>query len=285
MERNQILMVLGALFVCLPLVACSPLPTPAPEPGKSWHGIVRSPETDWQTMRDELDASVVELLVKPTSTDAAILSSLDRAEDLGLRVLLHVYDGSTNTDVPWDWNGSDWSITQRGAEILALVEGHPAIWALYCLEEPFDYTSPGHVTADGQRAMYQFLRQYTSLPLYSDLATISRAEQEGVPLSDGMCDKCCVAPTNWGRGLRRSIRRANAEFDTWRRTMSEAELVFMVNVYGGAGHRMPTTKELAAFRDHACSLGVPIVYYPWTGYDDNLSRWQELWPVIAQSCQ
>jgi hypothetical protein len=67
--------------------------------------------------------------------------------------------------------------------------------------------------------------------------------------------------------------------------MSEAELVFMVNVYGGAGHRMPTTKELAAFRDHACGLGVPIVYYPWIGYDDNLSSSQELWPVIAQSCQ
>lgn len=261
-------------------------PPVAGVPG-TWYGVARAPQQDWPTIRQNVRGSVVELIVYPYTPARDVVAALDMAQTLEYRVLFHIYDANTNTRVPWDWDGTQWTISVHGIEVLELVEDHPAMWALYCLEEPFDYTSESHMSADAQRAMYTFLRQYTDLPLYSEMGSITRAEQEGIELSDGMCDKCCVAPTNWNRGLGDSIDRADAEYDTWQRAMSTAELIYMVNTYDAEGQRTPTKEELGAFRDHACSLGVPIVYYPWYHdlYDATLEDAPELWPVIAEHCE
>jgi len=235
-------------------------------------------------MRDELGASVVEHLVRPSDTDAEVVAALDDAQALGLGVLLHIYDSSTPTDGPWTESGGVWTVTADGARILRAVEGHRALWGVYMLEEPFDYTSDGFVSADGQRVLYTAIKAVADVQLYSDLASIARAVAEGYTVGDGMCDLCCTAPTKWSAGMTETLRRIQDEYDAWHATMDQAQLVYMVNTFGGAGHRMPTAEELREARGRMCELGIPQVYYPWTGYDDNLSNTPELWPVIMEGC-
>jgi hypothetical protein len=257
-------------------------PTPTKVPSVAYHGVVRSPQSSWPTISGELGAEIVEMLVTPSTSNAQILSGLDSARSMGLSVLLHIHDSSQPTSVPWSPRVG---VTARGAEILQLVEGHPALWAIYGFEEPFDYTSPGHVTPDEQRELYAAIKAIADVPLYSDLSSIARAEQEGLDLSDGMCDYCCVAPTNWPTD---PAPRLMNEVDTWQRLMPNSRLAVMVNVYdAGSSYVMPTAEQIRDFRVHLCNLNLPYVYYPWQhgAYTRTLEDVPELWPVIAEGCE
>ena len=271
-----------------------PTPTSTPSPSTTWHGVVRSPENAWDTMRTELSASVVELLVRPSTSDAAILASLDNAQAQGLQVLLHVYDSASNTQNPWTLDGDTWTVTARGAEILALVEGHSAIWAVYQLHEPFD-SATYHADADAQRVLYALLKTYTSHDLYTDLSSIHLPHQASEVMSDEMCDQCCTAPTIF-RGawtseecLTETFARIDADLAVKQEFMPGSNLVFMFNVYtlgDGTRYRMPTAVELDTVRDYMCGLDVPPLYYPWqhSGYTTELGDAPELWPLIAEGC-
>jgi len=241
-------------------------------------GVVRGSE--WDTIAG-LGVDFVEFLVRPSTADGTILAGLDRAQAMGLKVLLHVYDSATDTDAPWS---PEVGITPRGAEILRLVEGHPALWAVYAFEEPFDYTSEGYVTPDEQRELYAAIKAVADVPVYSDMASLARAESEGLDLSEGMCDVCCVAPTHWPDD---PTPRLLAEVDTWRRTMPGAELAVMVNVYEALpNYVLPTAGQLRDLRATMCELGLDYLYYPWShgGYTTELKDLPDLWPVIAEGC-
>jgi hypothetical protein len=262
-------------------LALRPEAEPTPTPAPSYHGVVRIPREAWQTARDGLGADFVEFTVRPNWPDSDITDGLDTAQNMGLQVLLHIHDTSQPTDVPWSPSAG---VTARGAEILRLVEGHPALWAVYGFEEPFDYTSEGYVSPDEQRALYAAIKATADVPLYSDMATIARAESEGLALSDGMCDVCCVAPTHWPDD---PTARLDAEVDTWRRLMPGSQLAVMVNVYEALpGYAMPTAGQLRNLAERLCALGLPYLYYPWQhgAYGRTLADVEELWPVIAEGC-
>jgi hypothetical protein len=275
----------------------TPIPAPSVAPtsvlGTTWHGVGRTPETAWRLVRDNLGGAVVEHLVKPSTSDADILGSLNRAQALGMQVLLHIYDNESNTRKPWRLEGGDWVVSERGIEILRLVEGHPALFAVYTLHEPYD-SSDYHADSDAQRALYALLKSYANVPLYTDIATLHMPLQFGEVLSDGMCDYCATFPTTF-RGsseaaLAETFRRIDADLAAQRQYMPGSQLVFLVNVYqigDGVQYRLPTEEELVAVRDYMCELGTPVLYYPWThgGYDVTLSEATALWPVIAEGCE
>jgi hypothetical protein len=275
----------------------TPIPAPSAAPtstlGTMWHGVVRTPETAWRLILDDIGGVVVEHMVKPSNSDADILGSLNRAQAMGLKVLLHVYDSSSPTQKPWTIDGGQWSVSQRGQEILRLVQGHPALFAVYQLHEPYDSTGY-HADSDAQRALYVLLKSYADVPLYTDIATLHMPLQFGEVLSDGMCDYCATFPTTF-RGsseaaLAETFRRIDADLAAQRQYMPGSQLVFLINVYqigDGAQYRLPTTEELVAVRDYVCELGTPVLYYPWThsGYDVTLSEASALWPVIAEGCK
>lgn len=275
-------------------------PTVTPQPSSVIYGIARSPQSDWRLMSNELGVGRVEFLVRPSTSNATILAGLDQAEALGLRVLLHVYDRVQNTNAPWYLDGTTWRITPRGIEILALVEDHPAIWAIYQLHEPFD-SGGYHADADSQRALYTFLRTgteehgpYTLLPLYTDMGSLNRPHAAGETMGDGMCDICGTFPTTF-RGewtseqcLAETFSRIDADRAVQAAHMPNSELVFLINTYtlgDGARYRMLTAGELRAVRDYMCAGGNSHLYYPWTGYDLSLDDVPELWPIIAEGCR
>jgi hypothetical protein len=244
-------------------------------------------------VQDSLGGVVVEHLVKPSASDADILGSLNRAQAMDLRVLLHVYDSGSNTRKPWRLEDGNWVVSERGIEILRLVEGHPALFAVYTLHEPYD-SSDYHADSDAQRALYVLLKSYANVPLYTDIATLDRPLQSGEVLSDGMCDYCATFPATF-RGspeaaLAETFRRIDADLAAQRQYMPTSQVMFLVNVYqigDGAHYRLPTEEELVVVRDYLCELGTPTLYYPWThgGYDVTLSEVPALWPVIAEGCE
>jgi len=280
-----------------PTATSTPLPTPNATPtsvlGTTWHGVGRTPETAWRLVKDDLGGAVIEHLVKPSVSDADILGSLNRAQAMDLRVLLHIYDAESNTRKPWRIEDGTWDVSERGIEILRLVEGHPALFAVYALHEPYD-SSDYHADSDAQRALYALLKSYANVPLYTDIATLHMPLQFGELLSDGMCDYCATFPTTF-RGsseaaLAETFRRIDADLAAQRQYMPGSQLVFLVNVYqigDGVRYRLPTEEELVAVRDYVCELDTPILYYPWahSGYDVTLNEAAALWPTIAAGCE
>jgi len=256
--------------------------------------VVRGPSSDWPTIKQELDAKVVELVISPSTSDASILASLELAQSMDQQVLLHIYDRDSNTQNPWRLDGGEWSVTQRGVEILNLVEGHPALYAVYMLHEPFD-SSTYHADADAQRALYAILKSYADVPLYTDISSLHMALNSGEALSDGMCDYCATFPTTF-RGawtseqcLAETFRRIDADLATQRQYMPNSEVVFLVNVYqlgDGSQYRLPTEAELIEVRDYICAVDRPMLYYPWShsGYVQELKDTPELWPIIRAGC-
>lgn len=265
----------------------TPVPTDTPAPSGVWHGVVRIPDDRWQTARDELGASWIEFRVTPGWRDADILDGLDAAGALGLKVLLHIYDGSRNTDKPWSISGGSWSVSARGVEILQLVEGHPALGAVYILHEPYD-SRDYEADSDAQRALYALLHSYADVPLWTDIASLARPVAEGEVLSDGMCDYCCTFPTAWHRGMATVLSRINGDYAAWRGQMPGSQLVFMINVYETSDgyYQLPTFEELRTARALMCSYGVPQVYYPWQhgSYSREIGDLPAYWPVIAEGC-
>jgi hypothetical protein len=247
--------------------------------------VVRGPRSEWLVISANLGGEVIELSVSSGTSDAQILAALDEAADLGFRVLLHLRE-STNTEKPWRLEGGQWVISARGAEILRVVDGHPALLAVYALHEPFD-SSGYHADADAQRALYGLIKSHANVAVWTDIATLHGPVVDG-ELSDGICDYCCVFPTAWHRGLEEVFRRMDEDLAVQQADMPNSRLVFMLNVYqvDGSHYRLPSVDELTAARDRACELGVPMVYYPWQhgSYDLTLADVPDLWPVVAGGC-
>jgi hypothetical protein len=245
-------------------------------------------------MSDQLNASMVELRVVPSNTDEQITAALDDAHAQGLQVLLHIYDSGSNTQKPWSLTDGEWTISSRGAEILTLIKGHPAVRSIYQLHEPYD-SSTYHADSDAQRALYAKLKSHTSHSLYTDIGSLSRPLDSGETLSDGMCDHCCTFPTTF-RGdwtsdqcIAETTSRMDADLAVQQEFMPGSQLLFMINTYqlrDGARYRMPTEPELTTVRNYACSLTVPVLYYPWhhTSYTITLKDAPHLWPAIAAGC-
>lgn len=259
----------------------TPVP-PTPQPGVVEFGVVRSAQSAWPTIASEIGADFVEYLARPG--DGNVLAALDYAQGLSLKVLVHVYDSSTDTDGPWSFVDGEWQITPYGASVLAEIEGHPALWGFYALEEPFDHTSEGFVDADGQRALYAAIKAIADVPVYSDLASIWRAVESGYGISDGMVDLAGVAPTHWPED---PTSRFLAEWNIQQQYMPGSPLVVMVNVYEALpNYVMPTATQIRDFRATLCEYGVDYLYYPWShgGYTREIQDVPELWPVMAEGC-
>lgn len=275
---------------CLPFISRQELPV-------SWYGIVRALVDDWSTIRENLGGSVVDLIVHPYTPLSDIIASLDSAEALEYQVVFHLYDDNTNTKKPWylDANGQ-WVFPQSAIDILQAVSDHPALFAIYALHEPLD-AGEAYVSVEQQRELYQLLKEYTDgLPVFTDIGGLRVWEDQGIELTDGICDYCRTGPSHFRSDwtseqcITETLSRIGADLDTQQRLMPNSQTVFAINTYSYPGYiypiRLPTPEELAAVRDYLCALNQPMLYYPWAHgtYDLTLKDVPQLWPVVAEGC-
>jgi hypothetical protein len=208
-----------------------------------------------------------------------------------------MYTQETCSGRPWAWNGSEWVFPPSAIQTLEGIANHPALFAIYALHEPFDYTNECHWTVEQQQELYQLLKAYTdAAPVWSDVGTLAGWEARGIELTDGICDYCGTFHhrfrSDWTseRSLEETLDTIDADLDTQQRLMPNSQVVYQVQAfsYASDGHslRLPTPEELATVRDHLCALHQPMLYYPWSHgtYDATLKDAPQLWSVVSAGC-
>jgi hypothetical protein len=271
------------------------LPTATPPPQSSIYAMLRTSPNDWATVQS-LGVNVVDYIISPSTADTEIISRLDLADSLNLRVILHIWDSSRTLKKPWYLDSGSWQITPRGDEILNLVQGHSALWAIYALHEPLE-PGPMHVSSDDQRALYALLKSKTNALVYTDVGELAGFFERGVSLSDGMFDiaatfrhRFVVGQTSqWA--YNRILPKILGDIAVRDSEMPNTQILFQIQTYanasGSPAKRLPTTMELAHVRDFLCVLGEPAGFYLWNpraSYNTTLEQAPHLWPVVQSGC-
>ena len=272
-------------------------PSPyVPPTANAWHGIRSVSDDDMRIVADSLGGTVIAVGVGTQSADQ-ISARLDLAHSLGYRVIVVMYTKENCSGRPWEWNGSEWVFPTSAIERLHGIAHHPALFAIYALHEPFDYTNECHWTVEQQQDLYQLLKAYSDgAPVWSDMGTLAGWEERGMELTDGICDYCGTFHhrfrTDWSseRSLEETLSTIDADLDTQQRLMPHSQAVFQMQTFSytadGYSLRLPTPKELMTVRDHLCNLHQPMLYYPWShgSYDQALKDAPHLWSVVARGC-
>jgi hypothetical protein len=177
----------------------------------------------------------------PASPQAA-LDLLEIAESYGLRVILRI-----NNTGDWGWNGSSFDLSPL-ASFEPVIGGHPALFAVYGLHEPWE-----RFTASQLRQFYNRWQAVApSLPVWHDLGYLPPQ------FTDGICDVCGVsaAPHEWDQSgnpvnnYEEDTRQRISEAQTHIQADPDAILCVSLQAYGqnrnapGPPMRMPTADEM-----------------------------------------
>lgn len=263
----------------------------------SWYGIRQVPVSDLPVVADSLGGEVVSLGIGTLGPSEA-LERLDRVYDYGYRAVVSMYVPNGCSMSPWEWNGSEWVFPQETIDTLQAIAHHPAMFAIYALQEPFDETNPCHWTVEQQQQLYQRLKLYTDgLPVWSDIGGVAILESEGIHWAGGICDYCSTFHhsfrSDWtsAQCLQETLSWIDADREAQPRLMPDSVLVFQIQTYAQPDYpyyplRLPTQGELETVRDHLCTLHQPMMYYPWSHglYSQTLDDAPALWPIIAEGC-
>ena len=242
----------------------TPISTPAPPLGlPAPYGVDYPSESDFPY----LTTLNVKLVKMSTGSPQAALALLDTVNGYGMRAILRISGAGD-----WSWNGSQFNLSSL-ANYEQVIGGHPALFAVYGLHEPWERFSAAQL-----RTFYsQWKAVAPSLPVWHDIGYLPS------DFTDGICDVCAISsyPHRWegdnpvndyDRRVRRKIQRAQAQIQA----DPDATLCVALQAYGasaGSGKpwRMPTVDEM---REHASivfgELGVTCgtwyAYYH-SGYD------------------
>lgn len=171
----------------------------------------------------------------------AALDLLEIAESYGLRVILRI----TNTG-DWGWNGSSFDLSPL-ASFEPVIGGHPALFAVYGLHEPWERFTVSQL----RQFYYRWQGVAPSLPMWHDLGHVPPT------FTDGICDVCAIAanPHAWDEEDRpvndyEKIRAKIWEAQTYIQADPDAILCVSPQAYGqnpnapGPPVRMPTADEM-----------------------------------------
>lgn len=262
----------------------------------TWYGIRSVPTEDMSTVAEYLGGTVISVNFGTQNADR-VNAQLNRAQSLGYRVIVIMYTRETCSRRPWVWTGNQWRFPASTIETLQGIAHHSALFAIYALHEPFDYTNGCHWTVEQQQELYQLLKEYTDgAAVWTDIGGLADWVERGIEPTDGMCDYCATFRhrfrSDWSseRCLEETLNAIDANLEVQQRMMPNSQLVFQIQAFSYAGpslpYRLPTPEELATVREHLCALQQPMMYYPWSHgtYDSSLDDAPSLWPVVAQGC-
>ena len=254
--------------------------------------VNRARVTDLDVLRDELNADIVEIVVRDP-TAQTVTEALDAVQARGMRAILNL-TSDTDTDRPWYLVDGRWVFPPEAREALAAAGAHPATFAVYGLHEPFSQAYS--VTLEQQYECNALVKQYSGgAAVYAEVSKLVGYPRVTEDLHDGLCDYCGLSAhlfkTDWSSARSLDAMRARIDEDLaiQRERMPSARLVFGVQTFGRAttGHRMPTADEVREIRAYACARGLLVQFYPWVhgSYEDVLNTTEDLWPVVAEGCR
>lgn len=269
----------------------SPIPAePPPENTRRSafiYGLDFVPVQDLQAARS-LGAEVVSQTFDHDGSPDAWTRQLDAAREAQLKVIAWLWPEG------WKWDGEAWVIDAQARSFLNTAAGHPALFAVYVLNEPYWQGCLGcGYTTRQQQDLYTQIKAVQEVPLFSAVDSMdfwSRASPETV-FADGVCDYCAT----WfypftGQGYLRDelSQRAGADVATARKLAPRSKIIWLMQGFasGAAGLRMPSGEEMADMARIVFASGVDgAMWYVWSFnglYDDTLSQHPELQAAVQQ---
>jgi len=211
----------------------TPTNTPTPMPG-SWaaYGVDYPGESDLP----ELVGLNVKLIKMTAGSPQAALALLDLADSYGMRVTLRI--GGVGD---WGWNDSLFNLSSL-ANYEQVIGGHPALFAVYGLHEPWERFSAAEL-----RTFYsQWQTVAPSLPMWHDMGYLL------ADFTDGICDVCAVSAyphSQQGNDYDRRTRQRILDAQERIQVDPDAMLCVALQAYGddpasGRPWRMPTADEM-----------------------------------------
>lgn len=266
--------------VFLPVIMQGATSTPRPP---ALYGLYYILESDLP----ELAALNVKLIAQQTlALPEVALNFLNVAESYDMRVVLRLA-GTTD----WGWDGRTFDLSLL-ADFEPVIGGHPALFAVYGLHEPWERFSTEQV----QMFYSQWQAVAPSLPVWHDLAYMPPE------FTDGMCDFCNVTayPHVWDQ----DGNPANEyDYRTWEHietaqaniradpdaVLCVAAQAFGYDFTGRPGFRMPTADDMREnasiiFGELQVTCGLWYAYYH-RSYDYVLSdpQFGEHRQVVAET--
>jgi hypothetical protein len=253
-----------------------------------FYGMEFVPIEDLSMVKD-LGIEVVLMSFEHDRKPVDWLAYLDAAQGQGIWVIPWLWPEG------WTWDGSTWQIDAQAELFLQTVAGHPALFAVYALHEPYwnGCEGCGYTTAE-QQALYSAIKAIADVPIYSEINGIAwwTAHSQATAFADGVCDYCQSSYfpfLDGGVYLRDELIAAMTEdLAVARERAPNSKIVWTMPtlVYPPDNFRMPTADEM---RDHAAivySMDVAGAWwYPWKfegHYDDVLFNHPEIYPVVRE---
>jgi len=274
-------------FTPAPTLTPTPAFTPGPVPSAPFYGVEFAPAGDLGTVKD-LGAEVVLWSFDYNGTPQDWLAYLDQANGYGLKVVAWLWPQG------WNWNGSEWEIDQQARSFVQTVAGHPALFAVYALHEPYwmGCYGCGYTTAE-QQALYNAIKEIADVPIWSDIGGIAfwTEYSEATAFADGVCDYCAVwyYPFLPGGVYQRDqmISTLEADIAVAKERAPNSKLFYGMQSFAQAGdYRMPTAEEMVDMASIVYSKDIEgaLWYVWWFGplYEDFLSNHPELYPVVRE---
>ncbi|NWG22643.1 MAG: hypothetical protein HXY39_20240 [Chloroflexi bacterium] len=190
-----------------------------------------------------------------------------------------------------------WTIDPQTQRFLRSVAGHPALFAVYGLHEPYwnECDGCGYTTAQ-QQALYRAIKAISPVPVYSEINGFAFWAERGsaTTIAPGVCDYCQTAfypfMTDGSYKRKELIAHIQREIDALRRHAPTSRLIWTMPSMSHVGDqlRMPTADEM---RDYARLVyAQPEIagawWYPWRWdndlYPDYLAKHPELFPAVCE---
>lgn len=205
------------------------------------------------------------------STEADWQAYLDAAEAEGLGVLPVFFDA------PPAWDGNAWDLGINGAFLTAMKD-HPALYAIFIMDEPFHREKHRGVTTAALQQLYQQVKGIApNVPVAVQFSReITDAEQENDrrhAFKSGLCDICIISALefrNYGLGNRLDEDTLMENQSVSRLVISreapQAQIWTTVQVFGaarttssggsGSSYFMPSAEQLQQMLDLLLSAEV-----------------------------
>jgi hypothetical protein len=244
---------------------------------------------DLSTIKN-LGIEVVMTDLSHDATPADWLAYLDAAQAQNIRVILWLWPQG------WTWDGTAWRIDAQARLFVQTVAGHPALFAVYALHEPYwnGCEGCGYTTAE-QQALYSAIKAIGDVPIYSDIDSMAfwTAQGEETAFADGVCDYCGTwyYPFKEGGIYERQevITQLTADLAVARERAPNSKIVWLMQSYAQRSPndlRMPTANEMRDLASIVYSMDLDgAFWYPWKFnklYNDFLFKHPGLYPVVKE---
>jgi endo-1,4-beta-mannosidase len=233
----------------------------------------------------------IEVVLWPFSHDGtpeSWLAYLNEAQAQDIKVIVRLWPEG------WSWDGTTWQIDDQAQSFVQTVADHPAVFAIYTLEEPYwqGCWDCGYTTQE-QQLLYNAIKAIADVPTFSEVDSMSfwTAQGEETAFADGICDYCATwyYPFRVDGSYRRSelISQLSADLEVARERAPNSKFVWLMQSYAQSGsYRMPTAEEMRDLASIVYSMDIDgaLWYVWWFGplYNDFLSNHPELHPVVRE---